>query len=91
MVNPPANTDYAILAGNVAVNVVATTRVVVITLPPEGPNKGEQVVVNRAAGSTFDVHVVPGSTSGVSDSIDGASSAVEVLTSASPTWARWAV
>lgn len=91
VMNPPANTDYSILAGNVAVNVVATTRVVIITLPPEGANKGEQVVVNRAAGSTFDVHVIPGATSGTADTIDGSSSTVEVLTAVSPTWAGWAV
>ena len=87
VVNPTANTDYSILAGNVTVNVVATTRVVTITLPSEGANTGGIVVVNRAAGSTHDVRVVPGMTGGTSDAIDGSTSTVEVLTATNPTWA----
>ena len=87
VVNPTANVDYSILTGNVTVNVSATTRVVVITLPSEGPNAGGLVVVNRAAGSTYDVHVVPGLTGGTSDTIDGSSATVEVLTAANPVWA----
>jgi hypothetical protein len=86
VLNPTANTDYTILSGNVTVNVVATTRVVTITLPPEGASTGETVVVTRAAGSTYDVHVVPGSTLTTPDTIDGSSTAVEVLTATGPTW-----
>jgi hypothetical protein len=83
VINPTANTDYSILAGDTTVNVVATTRVVTITLPPEAPNRGGIVVVNRAVGSTFDVRVVPASL----DDIDGSPTAVEILTATSPTWA----
>jgi hypothetical protein len=87
VINPAANTDYSILAGYTTVNVVATTRVVIVTLPPEAPNRGGIVVVNRAVGSLFDVHVVPASL----DDIDSSSTAVEVLTASSPTWAGFAV
>lgn len=87
VVNPTANTDYSITAGNVTVNVVATTRVVTVTLPSEGANTGSIIVVNRASGSTHDVHIVPGLTGGVSDKIDGSSATVEVLDGTNPTWA----
>src|ERR1035441_5461800 len=76
VLNPTANTDYTILSGNVTVNVVATRRVVTITLPPEGASTGETVVVTRAAGSTYDVHVVPGSTLTTPDTIDGSSTEI---------------
>lgn len=79
--------DYSIPSGNMTINVYAHTAVRTVTLPSGGPNAGSLVVVNREPSSSYDVHVVPGLTSGVTDSIDGSSSTVEVLTATNPTWA----
>jgi hypothetical protein len=80
-VNPPANTDTVLTPGNQIVSVVATTRVVLITLPAESADVGDTVWVKWAAGSTFDVHLVLGS----GDTADG-SSATIVLNAANPVW-----
>lgn len=48
------NTDYIITTiGNLIVNVVATTRDCVITLPSEAPDSGNVIYIVLAAGSTF--------------------------------------
>jgi hypothetical protein len=70
------NTDTALLPGNQFVSVAATTRNTTITLPSEAADVGYHVTVKRAAGSTFNVIVTPGSGdtiggSGASETMSG--------------------
>ena len=83
--DPADNTDFTIVTGNVLYNVRCTTRACTATLPPEVSDEGNTVTVRLTTDSTFDCLIQPGSSGGVTDKIDGATTPYTV-TAANPAW-----